>query len=54
MVFVLVALVDGVEGTLDTKMSGLVSYMWVDANGGYLSAIFYPDTMKCSRVSGRF
>lgn len=50
----LVKLVGGVEGVLTDKKSGMLTYKWLDENGGYLSAIFDRDTMKCSWISAWF
>lgn len=50
----LVNLVGNVQGVLTEKKSSSVTYKWLDANGGYLSAIFDSDDMKCSWISGWF
>ena len=50
----LVSLVGGVEGTLDRKYGTSVTYKWLNADGGYLSASFDTDDMKCSFVNGWF
>lgn len=44
----------GDEGTVSTKTSSSVSYIWVNADGGYLTASFSASSGKCTIASGRF
>lgn len=50
----LVNLLGNVQGVLTDKKSHSVTYKWLDADGGYISAIFDSDTMKCTWISGWF
>ena len=49
-----VAYMGGVQGKIDKKTSSDVSYKWINAQGGYLSAYFDPKTNKCKMATGRF
>lgn len=49
-----VKLVGGVEGAMQQKTSRSISYKWLNANGGYLSAYFDIDSKKCTMATGRF
>ena len=45
--------IGGQEGTLVEKSSSSNKYLWVDAQGGYLSASFGATSKKCTFASGR-
>lgn len=49
----LVEKVGGVEGTLSSKTSSSVSYMWVDKHNQVLSATFNNESGKCTIASYR-
>lgn len=43
--------VGGVEGTLNTKTNYTKSYIWVNSNGGYISATFSTRDNSCSYLA---
>lgn len=45
--------IGGQQGTLIEKSSSSNKYIWVNAEGGYLSASFGATTKKCTFASGR-
>ena len=45
--------IGGQQGTLIEKSSSSNKYIWVNANGGYLSASFGATSNKCTFASGR-
>lgn len=49
-----VKIIGGVEGTLDSKYEGTLSYYWVNKDGGYLTAQFDSETLECKVASGMF
>lgn len=49
----LVSKLDGIEGTLSSKTTGSVSYIWVDKNKRVLSATFNNESGKCTIASFR-
>ncbi len=49
----LVDKLDGIEGTLDSKTTKSVGYIWVDKNNRVLSATFNNESGKCTIASFR-
>lgn len=49
----LVAKLDGIEGTLSSKTTGSVGYIWVDKSNRVLSATFNNESGKCTIASFR-
>ena len=49
-----VELVGGVKGVMTKKTDTEITYKWINAKGGFLSAYFKIETGKCSSASGRF
>lgn len=49
-----VKIIGGVEGTLESKSTSSLGYTWINSDGGYLTAQFDSETLKCIAASGMF